>query len=70
MTIKFDKEVLSKILGVPNEGINLVRKKEGSIKFSSICSDLYDMNIKNITKKVLKGKYQLFFELVNKCLFR
>lgn len=38
-------------------------------QFLTICSNLDKMNIKNVTKKALKGEYQLLFELVNKCLF-
>lgn len=68
MNIAFDEEVLSKVLGVPTEGIKSIRKEEGYTKFLTICSDLDDMNIRNVTKKALKGKYRLLFELVNKCL--
>lgn len=68
MNTVFDEKVLSKILGVPTKGIESVRKEVGSTKFLTLYSNLDDMNIKNITKKALKGKYQLLFELVNKCL--
>lgn len=60
--------MLVDILGVPTEGTRSLKDESGSVKFLEVHGKFYDLNIKNLTKKSLKGRFQLLFELVNKAL--
>lgn len=67
-SLAINEEVLYEILRVLVEGIRSLGNDKIFAKFLTIYGNLDDMNIKNVSKKDLKGEYQLFFELVNKIL--
>lgn len=68
VNISLDKQVLTEVLEVPNQGNRSLKDEWGSVRFLKLIGKLDDLNIKSVTKKSLKGEYQLFFELVNKVL--
>lgn len=68
MSLATDEKVLSEILRMPTKRTRSLRSAKGSEKFLRIYCKLDDIDIKNVSKKALKGEYQLFFELVKKVL--
>lgn len=63
-----DEDTFSEILWVPTIVIKTIRLGERSIRFLGVYSDLEDLNNKSINKKVLKGRYELLFELLHRAL--
>ncbi|KAG5576092.1 hypothetical protein H5410_056226 [Solanum commersonii] len=63
-----NKERLGEVLNVPREGIRSLIGKFCSKGFPKECGKLTKLNCVGISKKLLKGYYQLLFEFVNKVL--
>ncbi|KAK4721797.1 hypothetical protein R3W88_012030 [Solanum pinnatisectum] len=63
-----NEERLGEILDVSREGIRYVVSQTCSESFANECAKLPKMHCEGISKKLIKGDYQLLFEFVNKVI--
>lgn len=62
--LKFDEEVLGKILDVPKAGVRFVMKQHPTVKFMVDDLKVVGTSVAGVIKKFIK--FQLVFEFVNK----
>ncbi|KAH0645402.1 hypothetical protein KY284_033286 [Solanum tuberosum] len=63
-----DEEILGIILGVPVEIIRTIEGYKPSSDFTKLATKRGDVKNAGLSKKFLKGEYQLLFEFINKVL--
>lgn len=55
--ISSDEQVMAEIIGIPIEGTRSLGNEKEYENFLKICGKLDDMNIRNMSKKALKGEF-------------
>ncbi|KAG5599697.1 hypothetical protein H5410_031067, partial [Solanum commersonii] len=68
VTISFNEEIMGIIFGVPARGIRSIEGCKPSSDFVQRATKRGDIKRVGLSKKFLRGEYQLLFELVNKVL--
>lgn len=68
ISFRVDEEILSDILKVNRKGIRTVVDKSPTKNFLEEARKMKNLNLSAVSKKFLKGQYQLYFEFVNKVL--
>ncbi|KAG5596352.1 hypothetical protein H5410_037584 [Solanum commersonii] len=66
--IHLDEETLGIILGVPVKGVRTIEGCKPSSKFLKHATKQGDVKRAGLSKKFLKGEYQLMFEFINKVM--
>ncbi|KAG5585058.1 hypothetical protein H5410_045492 [Solanum commersonii] len=64
--IALDEETLGIILGAPVKGIRSIEGCKPSSEFTKHATKRGDIKLAGLSKKFLKGEYQLLFEFINK----